>query len=102
MFTHVFVGPPRTQSACVPLFFLSPHLPSCIGCTSLPQGQAGGQSAAESASGSAVLRATLDNGLRVIIVRNPLAPVVTQELTFFAGANQSPPGFPAWRTRRST
>ena len=27
-------------------------------------------------------------------MRNPLAPVVTQELTFFAGGNQSPPGFP--------
>lgn len=45
-------------------------------------------------AGTSVLRATLDNGLRVIIVKTSLAPVVTQQLTFFAGANQSPPGFP--------
>jgi zinc protease len=41
-----------------------------------------------------VSRATLDNGLQVIIVRDPLAPVVTQQVTYFAGANQSPPDFP--------
>ncbi|HVO38650.1 MAG TPA: pitrilysin family protein [Spirochaetia bacterium] len=41
-----------------------------------------------------VVRATLDNGLQVIIVRNSLAPVVTQQVTYRAGANQSPPGFP--------
>ena len=41
-----------------------------------------------------VLRATLDNGLQVVIVHNPLAPVVTQQVTYLAGANQSPAGFP--------
>jgi zinc protease len=41
-----------------------------------------------------VLSKTLDNGLQVVIVRDPLAPVVTQQVTYFAGANQSPPGFP--------
>jgi zinc protease len=45
-------------------------------------------------AGSSVLRATLDNGLRVILVKTSLAPVVAQQLTFFAGANQSPLGFP--------
>jgi len=49
---------------------------------------------APAAADNGVLRATLDNGLRVIIVKSSLAPVVTQQLTFFAGANQSPPGFP--------
>ncbi len=43
---------------------------------------------------AAVTRATLDNGLQVIIVRDPLAPVVTQQVTYFVGANQSPPNFP--------
>jgi zinc protease len=43
---------------------------------------------------SDVARATLDNGLQVIIVRDPLAPVVTQQVTYFVGANQSPPDFP--------
>lgn len=45
-------------------------------------------------AGTRVLRVTLDNGLRVIIVKTSLAPVVAQQLTFFAGANQSPPEFP--------
>ncbi|HUJ09322.1 MAG TPA: pitrilysin family protein [Verrucomicrobiae bacterium] len=41
-----------------------------------------------------VLRSALDNGLRVIIVRNPLAPVVTTAVNYRAGSNEAPPGFP--------
>ena len=41
-----------------------------------------------------VTRATLDNGLRVVIVRDPLAPVVTIEDNYLVGANETPPGFP--------
>jgi zinc protease len=41
-----------------------------------------------------VTRATLDNGLRVVIVRDPLAPVVTVEENYLAGADESPVGFP--------
>ncbi len=41
-----------------------------------------------------VLRATLDNGLRVVIVRDPLAPVVTVEENYLAGGNETPAGFP--------
>ena len=41
-----------------------------------------------------VTRATLDNGLRVVIIRDPLAPVVTVEQTYLVGANETPPGFP--------
>jgi zinc protease len=41
-----------------------------------------------------VTRATLDNGLRVVIVRDPLAPVVTVEQNYLVGANETPPGFP--------
>jgi zinc protease len=41
-----------------------------------------------------VLRATLPNGLRVVIVRDPLAPVVTEEVTYSVGGNDTPPGFP--------
>ncbi len=43
---------------------------------------------------SAAFRATLDNGLRVIIVRNPLAPVVTTVVNYRVGSNEAPPGFP--------
>src|ERR1700687_169209 len=41
-----------------------------------------------------VTRATLGNGLRVVIVRDPLAPVVTVEDNYLVGANETPPGFP--------
>ena len=39
-------------------------------------------------------RATLDNGLRVVIIRDPLAPVVTVEQNYLVGGNETPDGFP--------
>ena len=50
--------------------------------------------AAVVAPGGEVLRATLDNGLKVVIVRNDLAPVVTTQLNYLAGADETPAGFP--------
>src|SRR5581483_5206937 len=41
-----------------------------------------------------VLRATLPNGLRVVLVRNRLAPVVTTAVNYIVGADETPPGFP--------
>jgi len=41
-----------------------------------------------------VTRATLANGLRVVIVRNPLAPVATVYDNYLVGGNETPPGFP--------
>jgi zinc protease len=41
-----------------------------------------------------VVRATLANGLRVVIVRNTLAPVVSTNVNYLAGADETPPGFP--------
>jgi zinc protease len=42
----------------------------------------------------AVVRATLDNGLSVVIVRDSLAPVVTVEENYLAGGDDTPAGFP--------
>jgi zinc protease len=39
-------------------------------------------------------RATLDNGMRVVIVRDPLAPVATIEENYLAGGQDTPDGFP--------
>ncbi len=55
-------------------------------CTTLGRGPSGSQ--------TSVVQATLANGLRVVVVRDPLAPVVTQQITYFVGANESPAGFP--------
>ncbi len=43
---------------------------------------------------SGVLRATLSNGMRVVIIRNSLAPVVTVETNFLVGGDETPAGFP--------
>ncbi|MDI2113298.1 M16 family metallopeptidase [Commensalibacter nepenthis] len=41
-----------------------------------------------------VVRKTLRNGLRVIVVKDPLAPVVTAQISYLVGSNQAPAGFP--------
>jgi zinc protease len=49
---------------------------------------------AQTSNSNDVTRATLDNGLRVVIVRDPLAPVATVEDNYLVGANETPAGFP--------
>ena len=41
-----------------------------------------------------VSRATLDNGLRVVIIHSSLAPVVTTVVNYLVGSNEAPRGFP--------
>jgi zinc protease len=41
-----------------------------------------------------VTRATLDNGLRIVVVHSSLAPVVTTVVNYLVGSNESPQGFP--------
>jgi zinc protease len=60
-----------------------------------PTHGANGQTAANVIPAEAgVLRATLTNGLRVIIVRNTLAPVVTSMINYLVGSDEAPVGFP--------
>lgn len=51
-------------------------------------------SPARPAHDNGVLRATLANGLRVVIVKSTLAPVVTTQINYLAGSNEVPIGFP--------
>jgi len=41
-----------------------------------------------------IVRATLSNGLRVIIVRDALAPVVATSVNYLVGSDEAPAGFP--------
>jgi zinc protease len=54
----------------------------------------GASSAQSSTESSTVTRATLSNGMRVVIIHNALAPVVTVESNFLVGGNETPEGFP--------
>jgi zinc protease len=53
-----------------------------------------GSAAPDDQTHQSAVRATLDNGLRVVIVRDPLAPVVTVEENYMVGGDETPPGFP--------
>ncbi|MGZ3592889.1 MAG: M16 family metallopeptidase [Syntrophales bacterium] len=41
-----------------------------------------------------ILRASLENGLRVVIVRNTQAPVISIIVNYLVGSNEAPEGFP--------
>jgi len=81
-------GSIRALTLIIPAVLLAALL--LAGCATTAPG--GGTSG--SARNAEVLRTTLSNGLKVVIVRDALAPVVTQQITYFVGSNQSPPGFP--------
>jgi zinc protease len=61
-----------------------------------PNGQQRAQAKEQATAPSSgeVTRATLDNGLQVIVVRNTLAPVATTVINYQAGSVEAPEGFP--------
>ncbi|HUN72130.1 MAG TPA: pitrilysin family protein [Steroidobacteraceae bacterium] len=50
--------------------------------------------AAANPLGAQVSRETLANGLRVVVVRDPLAPVVATSVNYLVGGDETPKGFP--------
>ena len=70
---------------------LSLGLPMLAGAQS-SAGAVAAQSAARNEAN--VTRATLSNGMRVVIVRDVLAPVATVEANFMVGGDETPDGFP--------
>ncbi len=50
--------------------------------------------ATTSSTSANIVRDTLGNGLRVVIVRDTLAPMVTTEITYLAGSYETPKGYP--------
>jgi zinc protease len=85
---------PRPVAACalVALLGAAPSAPPSD--LPSPAPSAAPVAAPASNDASAVTRATLANGLRVVVVRDPLAPVVTVYVNYEVGGDETPPGFP--------
>ena len=61
----------------------------CLAIAIVPCSSQATSSASENAT-----RATLSNGMRVVIIPNKLAPVVTVQANYLVGGNETPDGFP--------
>ena len=65
-----------------------------LACGGMQAALAADAPVARAAQNGNVTRATLDNGLRVVIVRDTLAPMVTTQITYLAGSYETPKGYP--------
>ena len=80
-----FLPTPRQRiTVAVASILFAPLCSVSVWCASVPYGETKGE----------VTRATLDNGLRVVIIHDPLAPLVTVELNYLVGGQDTPAGFP--------
>jgi zinc protease len=75
--------------------FFAVFVLSLASCGALaPAAPAAPAAVAATTGDQTVLRARLRNGLRVIIVRNTLAPVVATSVNYLVGSDEAPKGFP--------
>ncbi|MGA2555973.1 MAG: insulinase family protein, partial [Verrucomicrobiota bacterium] len=65
-----------------------------LALTGAPGFYAAGAAALANTPPTNVVRSTLSNGLSVIIVPNPLAPVITTVINYKAGSDECPADFP--------
>src|SRR6202030_668817 len=79
----------RRRPRRAPLVVLIPLLFACAAAA-----LTAARAAESAAQDTGVLRATLSNGLRVVIVRNALAPVVATSVNYLVGSDEAPAGFP--------
>ncbi|HVC30234.1 MAG TPA: pitrilysin family protein [Steroidobacteraceae bacterium] len=70
-------------------FLIASVLVACSCGVAVPRAQAAGNPL-----GTQVARETLANGLRVVVVRDPLAPVVATSVNYLVGSDETPEGFP--------
>jgi len=95
---HIVSGRPlRSFAAAFSVALLFVAAPLAGAAPAEPGGcclRLGSKDVGASATDQNVLRATLPNGLRVILVRNTLAPVVATSVNYLVGSDEAPKGFP--------
>jgi len=85
---------PRASKAYIPLAMGLETTLALLILISVLFTSASGLASSSIPQGENVLRANLDNGLRVVIVHNSLSPVVTTVMNYLVGSNEAPDGFP--------
>ncbi len=81
-------------AAAIVLFGLAGNYAGSEAAGDQPSISSSNQAANSAKPAEEVTRATLKNGLRVVIVADKLAPVATTVVNYLVGSNETPPGFP--------
>lgn len=77
------------RETCIPILSFAILIIAALALTGIPW-----MSTRVCRAEDGVFRATLPNGLRVIIVRNTLSPAATTVINYQVGSNEAPQGFP--------